>query len=272
MLRSLLTGAILFVGTALALAQEETPDVDEIARRMSNPTLPMMNITTLFDYNKFTGDLPGASDQSAFSILLQPPIPIPLGSGASLIIRPAIPILFNQPIVDSMGTGWKSAGVNLGDIGADILYGVNKPSGLMYGFGAIASIPAATSEALRGEWAVGPSALIGIMKPWGVGLLLINQRFDVSGENKTSQLGGQYALAKSLPGGWQLVSNPPFTYNWDTKDFTFPIGAGPFRTILMGSTPVKLGLQFYYYLAQADAFGPQYLIRFQVQPSVRRPW
>ena len=45
----------------------ERPDLDELARKMSNPKLPLMNITSLIDFTAYTGDLPGAGDQSAWS-------------------------------------------------------------------------------------------------------------------------------------------------------------------------------------------------------------
>ena len=76
---------ILLLGCGLfASAQEEVTDVDEIARRMSNPTLPMMNVTSFFEYQGFQGDLPGAGDQSMLMFGLQPPLPFPLKNGKAL--------------------------------------------------------------------------------------------------------------------------------------------------------------------------------------------
>jgi hypothetical protein len=253
-----------------ALAQDEEVDVDEIARRMSNPTLPMMNITTFLEYQAFTGDLPGADDQSLWMLALQPPLPFPVSKTKNLIFRPLIPILFNQPVYTVNGFG--SSGTNLGNIGFDLLYGGTNEKGVMTGIGIVGTIPSATNEDVRTEWAIGPEAIVGIARSWGVFLVLLTQSWDISGEAKSSRLGGQYAIAFSLPGGWQLVSSPPFTYNWDTKELTLPLGGGPFRTVMMGSTPVKFGIQAYYYVSQPDAFGPKWSVRFQIQPSIKRPW
>jgi len=261
---------IILTFAICAFAQEEEVDVDEIARRMSNPTLPMMNVTTFLEYQSFTGDLPGADDQSLWMFALQPPLPFPITKTRNLIIRPLIPILFNQPVYGI--NGFESAGTNLGNIGFDILYGGTDKTGLLTGVGIVGTIPSATNNDIRSEWALGPEAVIGIMRKWGVLMLLLTQSWDISGDTNGSRLGGQYAIAFSLPGGWQLVSSPPFSYNWETKELTLPLGGGPFRTIVLGSTPVKLGLMAYYYVSQPDAFGPKWSVRFQIQPSLTRPW
>jgi hypothetical protein len=252
------------------LQAQEEPDVDEIARRMSNPTLPLMNVTSLVDFQTYTGELPGAGDQSSWTYLLQPPLPFPVTSEFSLIFRPAIPLLFNQPVFNGMA--FESAGINLGNISYDLLLGGTTSSGFLRGVGIVGTIPTATDSTIRGNWAIGPEAIVGIMKRWGVFLVLVTQSWDISGTTKTSRLGGQYAFAFSLPGGWQIVSAPPFSYNWDTEELTLPLGAGPFKTVVLGSTPVKLGVQVWYYVSQPDAFGPEWLVRLQIQPSVRRPW
>lgn len=260
---------LLVFPTSLLAQESEKPDIDEIARNMSNPTLPLMNITSLVDYISYTGDLPGASDQSSWAYVLQPPLPYPVG-GESIIFRPGIPLLFNPPVFTP--NGFESAGFNLGDIGYDLFYGGTTETGILRGVGIVGNIPSSTDSTLRGEWALGPEAVVGVMRKWGVFLLLVTQSWDITGDAKSSRLGGQYAAAFSLPGGWQLVSSPPFSYNWDTKELTLPLGLGPFRTVVVGSTPVKLGLQVWYYVSQPDEFGPQWQVRLQIQPSVNRPW
>jgi hypothetical protein len=232
----------------------------------------MMNVTSFFEHQGFTGDLPGASNHSLNLFALQPPLPFPLKNGKALTIRPLLPFIFSQPVYQGEGTV-ESSGAHFGNVSIDFLYGgTNAETGVLSGVGMLLALPTASSSDIRGEWAVGPSVLYGVMKEWGVALLLINQSWQLSGASKQAILSGQYALAFSLPKGWQFVSSPPFSYNWDTKDLTLPIGGGPFRTVLFGKTPVKLGLQLYYYAASPDALGPEWSIRFQIQPSLKRPW
>jgi hypothetical protein len=139
---SCLAVGVTFLLTLIAVnleAQEQ--DVDEIARQMSNPTLLLMNVTNLVDFQTYKGALPGAGDQSSWTYLLQPPLPFPITSEFSLIFRPAIPVLFNQPVFD--GSGFESAGVNLGNISYDLLLGGTTASGFLRGAG-MAPSPAAS--------------------------------------------------------------------------------------------------------------------------------
>ena len=52
-------------------SQEEQKSADEIARNMSNPTLPMFNLALFYDYQNMTGNLPEADNQSVNLLALQ---------------------------------------------------------------------------------------------------------------------------------------------------------------------------------------------------------
>jgi len=54
--------------------------------------------------------------------------------------------------------------------------------------------------------------------------------------------------------------------------WTFPIGFGVNKTSIYNGTPVKFGIDFWYYAAQPDAFGPSCRVRFAVSPLVPLPW
>jgi hypothetical protein len=251
-----------------AVAQER--DADEVARELSNPTTPVFSLTSFLDVTKYRGDLPGAGDQTAWTYSFQPPAPFELGGGLNFFVRPLIPFVLTQPTFT--GGGFEGSGFNLGNISLDASLGKTFESGLILIGGTVWTLPTHTDESLRANFALGPELAVGVMKPWGIALLLMTQSFELEGDDKGSVLGGQYVFAKSLSGGWQLVANPPFSYNWDTEDFTFPIGAGPFKTVFVGDMPVKLGGQFWYYLSQPDAFGPDWQLRLQIQPVLPRPW
>ena len=251
-----------------AVAQEQ--DADAVARELSNPTNPVFSLTSFLDVTKFKGDLPGAEEQTGWTYSFQPPAPFELGGGVNFFVRPLIPFVLTAP--KFTGGGFEGSGFNLGNISLDASFGKTSPSGLILLGGTVWTLPTHTDEDLRANFALGPEIAVGVMKPWGIALLLVTQSFDVSGENKTNTLGGQYVFAKGLGGGWQFVSTPPFAYNWTTEDFTFPIGGGPFRTVFMGDIPVKVGGQFWYYLSQPDPLGPSWQLRVQFQPVFTRPW
>lgn len=270
---------IIFTLFSLSLYAHDEPkeSIDEIARKMSNPTLPMFNFAAFYDYQNMTGNLPEAGNQSVNLFALQPPLPFPLKNGKTLTIRPLLVFNFaaSVPVYGSNGepNGFESAGgVQFGDVPIDILYsGTNMETGLMFGYGLIASLPTASSKDLRGEWKLGPSLMIGSIRKH-VFLLVVNNSFELSGDNHQTVLGGQYVAAFSLTKGWQFVASPPWSYNWTTKQLTLPIGGGPFRTVMMGATPVKIGLQANYYVAQPDPLGPKWGLRLNITPSLKRPW
>ncbi len=263
---------LTILSSSLMAQEEEEMSVDEIAKQMSNPTLPLFNFAVFYDYQKMTGNLPGASSQNINLFALQPPLPFPMKNGKNLIIRPLISLNFSAPVYGE--NGFESAGgLHFGDIPIDILYaGTNMETGVLFGYGAVMNLPTASSKALRGEFRIGPSLLIGRIKKMGV-VLVINNSFQLTGEGtKQHILGGQYVFFAGLGGGWQFVASPPWSYNWETGGLTLPIGGGPFRTFMVGKTPVKAGLQFNYYVSQEDPFGPKWGLRFNVTPRLKRPW
>ncbi len=255
----------------LSAQEGDLKSMDQIAKEMSNPTLPMFNLAMFYDYQNTTGNLSGANNQNINLIGIQPPLPFPLKNGKNLIIRPLFSFNFAAPVFNE--NGFESAGgVHFGDIPIDVLYaGTNPKTGVMFGYGLVANIPTSSSQDLRGEWKAGPSLLLGLLKKH-VFVLIVNNSFELSGTEKQSVLGGQYVAAFSLKGGWQIVASPPWSYNWATEQLTLPIGGGPFKTIMIGKTPVKIGVQFNYYISQPDPFGPQWGIRFNITPSLKRPW
>ena len=53
---------------------------------------------------------------------------------------------------------------------------------------------------------------------------------------------------------------------------TLPIGVGVSKTVVLGKTPWKFGLQYWHYVERPNSFGPKYQIRFQFAPVVPLPW
>jgi len=59
------------------------------------------------------------------------------------------------------------------------------------------------------------------------------------------------------------------TYDWDTDQATVPLNFNFGKTVIRGSTPWKLSMEFNYYIEQADAFGPEWMIGFNISPVVK---
>ena len=64
------------------------PSADEVANKLLNPANPIMKIGNNLDYVSYSGDLPGAGDQSQFKYLFLTVFPFKLDNGSSIMVRP----------------------------------------------------------------------------------------------------------------------------------------------------------------------------------------
>ncbi len=264
-----------------AVSQTEsdaTPQsADEVARKLANPNAAMGVLSFLTDFINYGGDLPGAGKENAFKLTFQPSLPKPLGEGLNLFVRPLIPLILHQPVPDGAG-GFVGKGVELGDISFDCAIGKNFPGGLILVGGIVGSIPTATHDALGlNQWLLGPEVFAGYLKKWGVVGLLLTHSWNIAGSNKsaTSITGGQYFYVINLGNAWQLSAQPTWSYNHNAKDggkWTFPLGTGVNKTLIMGKTPWKISLQYWYYVASPEAFGPRHHLRLSISPVIPLPW
>ena len=269
--------ALLAAAAPPGAAQEDAPSAAEIAAQLANPNNSLGSLFFNFDYTSFGGTLPEAGDQSSFVLGFQPVFPYPLGAGLNLFARPLIPIVFDQPVPS--GSGFESAGVELGEIGFDLGLGKTLESGWVILGGMVGTLPTATDDRLgKDQFSLGPSTLVAKVGAWGAIGALVTQLWDVAGGEEgvdTNVTGGQYFFTINLQDGWQIGGTPTFGYDHTAAEgqrLTFPLGGGPRKTMILGSTPVRLAGEFWYYIAQADAFGPDWRIRLVVTPVVPLPW
>jgi len=200
---------------------------------------------------------------------LEPPA---RGGKADLFVRPAFPILFDQPVPVSTNGQLEWDGVTaLGDIGFDIGYGVTEKTGLLWAFGMVGTLPTATDSAAAGkQLRLGPEALFAKFEKWGVYGIFPSHQGDVSGWGdgsfSTSQI--QQILTFLPGGGWNVGSSPIMNYDWKAEEWTVPLNLTTGKTVIFGKMPVKLALEVNYYLEQPDAFGPEWMIGFNFTPVV----
>ena len=252
------------------------PSAAEIAAKLSNPTAPVMTIGNNIDYITYKGSLPGAGDQSAIRYVFQTTFPFKLSNGGSVFFRPAIPVVFNDPVPDGQG-GFDSKGVDLGDTGFDFSYGITTPGGLLWGAGLVGTIPTATDDALGKDlWGLGPELLLGALGKWGVVGGIFSHQWDVggSGDGEIDLTGITYFYASPLGGGWQIASGPSISYDHKRKEdnWTIPLGVGIAKTSIIAGRPWKFQLQYWNYVEAADAFAPRHQLRLSINPVVSAPW
>jgi hypothetical protein len=266
---------LLALGTLASPARGQQT-AEEVAKALANPNTTLGTFSFPIDFVNYGGTLPDAGGQNALKLSAQPSMPYSIAPGVNFFLRPLIPVVFSQPV--PTGEGFESRGVALGDIGFDAAIGKSFPNGIVLVGGVVGSMPTATDSSLGlDQWLLGPEAAVAIVGQRVVLGALVSQSWRVGGSNpaSTSVTGGQYFYTINLGGGWQIQSQPTWSYNHKAQDgdqLTFPFGTGISRTLIMGSTPWKLGLQYWYYLARPEAFGPRHQIRFSVAPVLPLPW
>ena len=274
--------------------QKTEQSADDLAKQLANPNATLGLIFTQFDYTRYSGDIPDAG-QNGVVFNLQPSMPIPLGPGVNLFVRPLIPVYLSQPVAGTDGFSQKAG---IGNISADVALGKTWPSGFMGMIGVFAGFKTASIEALKSPYTtLGPEVILGYTPKWGFVGVMVNHGFGVGGSDvsaqdfsiqqdafvtstagvprKSSVTAGQYFYVVGVGNGWQVSGTPTFAYNHNGEDgnrLTFPVGTGVIKVTNFGKLPVKLALQYWYYVASPDNFGPQHLVRLQIAPVVPLPW
>ena len=284
-----------FIGLNAQDDTEQKPEqsADDLAKQLANPNATLGVLFTQFDYSNYSGNLDAGQNGLVFN--LQPSLPIPLGPGTNLFVRPLIPVYLSQPVAGTDGFSQKAG---LGNISADVALGKTWKSGFMGMIGVFAGFRTATIEELKSkQTTLGPEVVLGYTPKWGFFGLMVNHGWGLGGSDTNSQdfgiqdafvtsgdgsiprrssvTAGQYFYVVGLKNGWQIAGTPTFAYNHEGEDgnrFTFPLGTGVVKVTKFGKLPVKLALQYWYYVASPDNFGPQHLVRLQIAPVVPLPW
>ncbi len=249
----------------------------EMADKLANPTAAVASLNNNLNFTWYGGGLAGADDQSGWNYLFQPVFPFPQKNGKNILLRPAFPVIFDAPVPEP-GGGFRSAGVELGDIGYDLVYGGMSPNGLLFSAGVAGLIPTATDDAVGADqWRLGPEVLVGVAKKWGALGAIVNHQWDIAGSNKTDTniTAGSYFYAFNLGNALQLAAGPSFSYNHEAaegQELTLPLGIGLAKTMILKGRPWKFSFQYWNYVESPDAFAPKHLLRFTFSPVVEVPW
>ena len=253
------------------------PSADEIAAKLLNPANPIMKIGNNFDFVSYDGDLPGAEDQTQFKYLFLTIFPFKLDNGNSIMVRPAIPIIFDQGIPNGAG-GFDDVGTDLADIGYDLIYTGMTETGTLWAYGLAGTLPTASDDRLGTDlWGLGPEVMFGKAGKWGAVGALLSHQVDVagSGSGSINLTSLNYFYGFPLSGGWSIGAGPTVTYDHDApsgQELTLPLGIGVNRTMILGGRPWQFSLQYYNNVVRPDAFAAEHTLRFGITPVVSAPW
>jgi len=278
---------IYFLGLALAMsfptlvaAQEKS--ADEIARELTNPNNDLAKLTFKNQYRWYTGDLEQADKQSNYTLLFQPVFPFSLGTNDAgdkkvFFMRPAIPFVMKQPLYEPQQDDYWGSKSGFGDISFDAAMAVTKKNGWLYAAGVLTTLPYASSQELTsGQYRMGPEAILGKMSEWGLLAVFPYHQWNIAGSRGPQEKRhADYSVTNlqlfgvhSLDGGWTVGSTPILAYDWNSKDWTVPIQLNVTRTMILNKRPWKFELEVIWYADQADAFGPDFMLGFNVTPVV----
>ena len=253
------------------------PSADELAAQLANPANPIMKIGNNFDFAVFDGDLPDAGDQSAFRYVFLTVFPFKLENGNSVVVRPGIPVMFNEPVPDGLGD-YTEEGVDLADTAFDLLYTGTSDTGMIWGYGVAGTLPTATNDRLGKElWGLGPEVMLGVAKKWGVVGGVLSHQWDIggSGEGSINSTSLNYFYSFPMGGGWQFAAAPAITYNHDAaggNKLNLPLGIGISKTTVLAGRPWTFQLQYWNHIERPDAFAAEHTIRLSILPVVSAPW
>lgn len=269
------SGPTLAADTASNNSAGQEKSTEAIARELANPNNSLASLTFKNQYRWYEGDLPNADDQGNYTLLFQPTFPFPLddtasGGKANLFIRPAIPLLVEQPVFDANQADFDGR-TAIGDIGFDLAYGVTEPNGFLWAVGMVGTLPTATDSDVAGkQLRLGPEVLLARFEDWGVYGIFPSHQWDVTGWSDAGYSNTQIqGFLRFLPGGgWNIGSSPIMNYDWESEQWTIPLSLSASKTVKIGNTPTKIELEVNYYVEQPDAFGPKWMVSLNFTPVV----
>lgn len=267
---------------------------DEISLDLLNPATSLGHVTNDLEYRSFQGDLPGASDQSQWDLVITPSIPFPLKNGKNLVLSARIPVSFGEPTYFADGTEYTQWRIrqfadtiptdgeffnghgHLADIGLKLAYGGANDNNFIATYGLELVLTNSQDGSVeRDQILLGPEFALGKITDWGIigarvsHLTNITDADDRDYEFDTNISALKVFFAYGLGNGWQVISNPAVEYDWEGTSgnkLALPIGVGVAKTARLGNMPFKAAIEIQNYLKSPDAFGPDWLLKFSFTP------
>ena len=268
--------------------------IEEIAREMTNPLAAFWRFEYTGEHRNYQGSIPGADDQSSWSHYFQFTMPFREKDGKGWVFKFALPYFSDQPVywgdrgyaewrirqqdpTDQEGAFWRPTHAHTDAVSFEVVYGGVNESGRILNYGLAGILPT-TSDTSNGrqQLILGPAVNIGKMADWGVYGVLFSHIIDVAekrdkGTPDTTQTTLQGYFSYDLGRGWQLISNPVVTYDWEGDSgnkLNLPLGGGIAKTFKIGKVPLRLTAEAQYFVASTDRFGPDWLYKFSLSPII----
>ncbi len=277
---------------------EESRSLDDVFIDMVNPYGPWFTLFNHLEHTAFQGDLDGAGDQSRLQWDVTASWPFLLDSGRTIVARVNFPINLGEPTyftpdrdyaewgirqdaaILPNGNPWFDGHGHLADISWELSWGGVSENGWITGVGLVGVLPTRQDGSIeRDQYLLGPDVTVGRITDWGIlgaRLRHYTNVADVSNAKEfitwdTNETHLQVFFGYQLGNRWSIISNPRIVLDWEAdsgNDLLLPLGGGVSRMTRWFGAPVKMDLEFEYFVASADIFGPEWLVRFSLSPAI----
>ncbi len=255
-----LRGSVLVtVGLALATTASAQDDVQELAKKLSNPVASLISVPMQLNWDT---DI-GATDEGERYVLnVQPVIPISMNQKWNLISRTIVPLVQQSDVFAGMGS---QSGV--GDVIQSAFFSPKEPTatGWIWGAGPVLLLPTASDDLLGSEkWGIGPTAVV--LKQTAAGLTygaLINHLESFAGDESRADISATFFqpfVAKVVGRGASLTVNFESTYDWEGAQWTAPCNVSYSQVLPLGKQLVSVAAGARYYFEAPDG-GPEWGLR-----------
>jgi hypothetical protein len=244
---------------------------EEIAKELANPNTPLTSVKFELQYTAYEGTLLNANSQDKFIVNLQPTLPFPIDEEHTLWVRPAVPLVFNQPTFNPSTQEYDST-FGIADMIFDFQYGKKASGGWYSSYGGSITLPTATDENLGlDKWTAGPGFQVGYLGKQTIFGGFINHQwsFAGAGEKDVSFTTAQFFAVYLPGGGWSVASGPIITYDHENSQATIPINLAVGKTVIFNGRPWKLAIEANYFVEKADDFGADFMIGINIAPVMK---
>jgi hypothetical protein len=220
---------ILCLGAQAFAGDNKANSLLSLSERLENPVDNILNVSfedsAYFRYGPSRNDIMNV-------ITIKPVLPVPVGAGLNIIIRPEFPLVY---------VPWPEKQAGVGDIKVKAYLASSSQSGLSWGIGPAIGIPTATDTLLgTGRWTAGPAA--AILYTYGVWVagITADGLFSFAGPDSrgdVDELSLRPFVYLNTVHDWYIFMDPEFTCNYNlpvSQQWTVPFGGGIGKTFMAG--------------------------------------